>query len=88
MLNYHKDKAALSCSLNVYRLGVVRLGFGTTGKVGRPWVGAWVVHGVVHGAWCMEWWWCGWCICTMHHPMHRPMHSQLTRRPKPQSDPT
>ena len=38
----------------------VGLGSGTTGKLGRAWVGAWVgawvVHELVHG--CMSWW-CG-----------------------------
>ena len=29
---------------------------GTMGKLGRAWVGAWVVHGGLHG-WCL----CGWC---------------------------
>ena len=41
--------AAVSCA---YRLGGVGLGYGMTGKLGRTWVGAWLVHG-----WCM-----GWCI--------------------------
>ena len=35
------------------------MGSGTTGKLGRAWVGAWVgawvVHGLMHGWW---WWWC------------------------------
>ena len=42
--------AAVSCSLVGYMLGGVKMGSGTTGKLGLAWVGAWVVHG---------WWW-GW----------------------------
>ena len=41
--------AAVSYSLSVPMLGRVRLGLGLTGKLGRAWVGAWVVDGVVHG---------------------------------------
>ena len=44
------DQAAVSCILSVYRLGGVGFGSGTKGKLGRAWVGAWVVHGSVHGA--------------------------------------
>ena len=36
-------------------LGGVKMGSGMMGKLGRAWVGAWVVHGMVH--WC--WWWGG-----------------------------
>ena len=57
-----KGLAAVSCSLNTPRLGGVGFGSGLTGKLGRAWVGAWVVHGVgvrgvgvrgvrVHGGW-------------------------------------
>ena len=41
--------AAVSCSPVGYRLGGVGFGFWLTGKLGRAWVGAWVVHGMVHG---------------------------------------
>ena len=44
-----KCVAAVSCSLNVYRLGGVKMVCGTMRKLGRAWVDAWVVHGVVHG---------------------------------------
>ena len=37
--------AAVLCSPNAPRLGGVGLGSGSTGKLGRAWVGAW------HGAW-------------------------------------
>ena len=38
--------AAVSCSLVTPRLGGVKMGLGLTGKLGRAWVGAWVVlHG-------------------------------------------
>ena len=37
--------AAVKCSPSVYRLGGVVLGYFLTGKLGRAWVGAWVVHG-------------------------------------------
>ena len=43
--SYHL--AAVSCSLSAYRLGGVKLGFWLTGRLGRAWVGAWVVHGCV-----------------------------------------
>ena len=36
--------AAVPCSPDVYRLRGVGLGSRTTGKLGRAWVGAWVVH--------------------------------------------
>ena len=41
--------AAVSCIVDAPRLGGAGLGSGTTGKLYRAWVGAWVVHGVVHG---------------------------------------
>ena len=40
---------AVPCSPDAYRLGGVRLGSGTMGKLGRAWVGAWGVHGMVYG---------------------------------------
>ena len=33
--------AAVSCSLNAYRLPATGFGLGLTGKLGRAWVGAW-----------------------------------------------
>ena len=46
--------AAVSCSPDAYTLGGVGLGSGSTGKLGRAWVGtwvgAWVVHGIISGA--------------------------------------
>ena len=46
--------AAVSCSSVRYSTGGVGFGFWLTGKLGRAWVGAWMVHGMVHGWW---WWW-------------------------------
>ena len=46
--------AAVSCSLNAYRLGGLKMGLGLTGKLGRAWVGAWMVSGVVHGCLVMS----------------------------------
>ena len=34
--------AAVSCSASPYDSGGLTLGSGTTGKLGRAWVGAWV----------------------------------------------
>ena len=44
--------AAVSCTSSGPRLDGVRFRSGTTGKLGRAWVGAWVMYGMVHG-WCM-----------------------------------
>ena len=38
-----QEIAAVSCSLNAYRLGQVGLGSGMMGWLGHAWVGAW--HG-------------------------------------------
>ena len=38
--------ALVSCSSTGCRLGGVKMGSGSTGKLGRAWVGAWV-----HGGW-------------------------------------
>ena len=44
--------AAVSCSSVPNRLGGVKIGLGLTGKLGRAWVGAWVVvYGCMGG--CM-----------------------------------
>ena len=51
-----KYQAVVSCSPNVYRLGGYGLGCGSTGKLGRAWVGAW--HGALVHGWVM-WWRCG-----------------------------
>ena len=40
-----EHRAAVSCSAVLAMLGGVGLGSGTTGRLGRAWVGAWVVHG-------------------------------------------
>ena len=44
---YHSTQAiaAVSCIADAYWLGGVGLGPGTTGKLARAWVGAWMVHG-------------------------------------------
>ena len=54
--------AAVSCSTVGYRLGGVKFGSGTTGKLGRAWVCAWLVHG-----WCMGDVVCGWDNCMYTH---------------------
>ena len=38
-------KAAVSCNAVLYSAGEVKIGFWLMGKLGRAWVGAWVVHG-------------------------------------------
>ena len=40
---------AVPCSLTGHMLGGAGLGFGMMGKLGREWVGAWLVHDVVPG---------------------------------------
>ena len=49
LLLLNRQRAAVSCSLSIYRLEGVGFGSGMTGKLGRAWVFAWVVHGVVRG---------------------------------------
>ena len=44
---------AKSCSADVYRLGGVRMGLGSTGKQGLAWHGCMGAVWVVHGTWCM-----------------------------------
>ena len=45
-------------------LGGVKMGSGMMGKLGRAWVGAWVVHGMVHW-WCVVCWWMCWIdVCS------------------------
>ena len=39
--------AAVSCSPNIARLAGMGLGSGTMGKLGRGWVGVWVVLDIV-----------------------------------------
>ena len=51
--------AVVSCSLDVPRLGGVRLGSGTTGRLGRAWVGAWHSAWVHGGSDVVMWGWVG-----------------------------
>ena len=46
-----QEIAAVWCSPDVAMLGGVKMGFWLTGKLGRAWVGAWVVHGLGARCW-------------------------------------
>ena len=65
MGEFNQHIAAVSCSLNVSRLGGVKMGFWLTGKLGRAWVGTW--HGawmVVVVVWIVSWGWDN-CMCIL-----------------------
>ena len=72
--------AAVSFGPVSARLGRVEMGLGSTGKLGRAWVGAW------HGAWN----WCMKSVSSGHHTMHQchaPCHAPTHARPSLPVDP-
>ena len=78
--------AAVSCYSGGPRLGGVGLGSGTTGKLGRAWIGVWVVHGMVHGVVygvvpCA--WYGVWCLVMLIAPSHARPSLPVIPEPNP-----